>query len=328
MAGQTKVLGYAEALNEAFKEEMRRDKSVVLWGEELISWGGMATAGIFEEFGPDRIMDTPIAEIAIAEMAIGAALTGLRPVANIMTAGFLTICMDGLFVQMGTLRQEWGYHGPLPIVIYCTVGGGGGADHSATTEALLIHSPGLKVVLPSTAYDAKGLMKSAIRDDEPVIFISHGSIYSGNPAIPTEEYLIPLGKADVKREGDDITIVAYSGMVTKVLAAAEALSEESISVELVDPRTLVPLDVDAIVESVKKTGRLLIVHEAMKRGGVAGEIAFRVIEAAPDIVQAMKTPIRRLAAKNLALPYLGGRELRAELIPQVDDIVKTVKEMV
>jgi len=332
MAEQTKVLSYAEALNAAYKEEMRRDKGVVLWGEDLISMKGvyMTTAGIFEEFGPDRIHDTPIVEVAIAEMAIGAALTGLRPIANIMTAGFLTVCMDALFMKMGALRQEYGYHGSLPIVVDCRSGGGRGLgpDHCSSTEALLIHSAGLKVVLPSTPYDAKGLMKSAIRDDDPVIFMSHGELYfAAKQAIPAEEYLIPLGEADIKREGNDITIVAYSGMVAKVLAAAEALSKEGISVELVDPRTLVPLDIDAIIKSVKKTGRLLIVHEAMKRGGVAGEIAFRVSETAPDVVAAMKTPIRRLAAKNLVLPH-SGPELEAKLTPQVDDIVKTVKEMV
>ena len=208
------------------------------------------------------------------------------------------------------------------------IGGGGiGEDHAASPEALLVHCPGLKVVMPSTPYDGKGLMKSAIRDDEPVIYISHRGLYfAEKQAIPTEEYLIPIGKADVKREGKDITIVSYSAMVHKALAAAEELGKEGIDVEVVDLRSLVPMDIDTVVESVKKTGRLLIVHEAMKRGGVAGEVAFRFIEAAPDVAQTMKTPIKRVGGKNVAL--LRSRKVEPLLIPQVEDIVAAVKETV
>ena len=207
-----------------------------------------------------------------------------------------------------------------------TIGAGIGADHTTPTEAILIQSPGLKVVVPSTPYDAKGLLKSAIRDDSPVVFMPHSALYSSvQEAIPAEEYLVPLGKADVKRKGKDITIVAYSAMVIKALAAADVLNKEGISVEVVDLRTLVPLDVETIIKSVSKTGRLLIAHEAMKRGGAAGEIAFRIIEAAPDIVKTMKSPIKRLAAKNMALPH--GIELEAKLVPQAEDVVKTVREM-
>ena len=329
MAEDTRMLTCAAAMNEAFKDEMRRDEDVVMWGEDLISTGGMGTTlGIFEEFGPDRILDTPIVETAIVDMAAGAAYAGLRPVAHIMLAGFMPLCLDGVFLKLGSNYQEWAYQRPMPVVVFSAIigGGGYGSDHALSPEALLIHSPGLKVVMPSTAYDAKGLLKAAIRDDSPVVFMSHTSLLGDRQAIPVEEYIIPLGEGDVKREGTDITIVTYSAMVPKAMTAAEKLAEEGINVEVVDPRSLVPLDVDTIVQSVEKTGRLLIVHEAMKRGGPAAEIAFRVTEAAPELVKTMKHPVRRLACINMALPH--SKELEAELVPQVDDIVKAVKEMV
>jgi len=330
MAEQTQEVTYLGAIAQAMREEMRRDDGVVMFGEDLVSMRGPfgQTPGFVEEFG-DRIKDTPIVEQAIAGTAMGAALAGLRPIADIMTAGFLTICFNTLFMEIGALRQEYSYKGPMPLVINCRagVGQGMGPHHCSTTEALLIHSPGLKVVMPSTPYDAKGLMKTAIRDDEPVIFIAHGKLYyTAKQEIPTEEYLVPFGQADIKREGNDVTIVAYSGMIPKVLAAAETLSQEGINVEVVDLRTLVPMDVETVVKSVEKTGRLLIAHEAMKRGGAAGEITLRVIEAAPDVVKSLKTPIRRLAAKNLGLPR--NRDLEQKLVPQVEDVVKTVKGMV
>ncbi len=336
MAGKVNLLNHGEAFNAAFREEMRRDKRVVMWGEDMVSLGSFisgsdgSTQGIFEEFGGDRIMDAPMVESAIVEMAVGAAMTGLRPIASILMAGLVPCCFAPIFSQLGTLYQEWLYQGPLPVVIIASTQGwaGKGPDHALSPESLLMHSPGLKEVMPSTAYDAKGVMKTAIRDDSPVVFITHQQLVSSEEreSIPSEEYLIPLGKADVKREGKDITIVAYSAMILKVLAAAEELSKEGISVEVVDLRCLVPMDVEAIVKSVKKTGCLLIVHEAMKRAGAAGEIAFRVTEAAPDVVKAMKTPIRRLAAQNMALPH--SVEVENRLIPQTDDIVKAVKGLV
>jgi pyruvate dehydrogenase E1 component beta subunit len=328
MAEKTKTLTCVKAINEAFKEEMRLDENVVMWGEDLISMDGfIATRGILEEFGPDRILDTPIVETAIVDMAVGAAYTGLRPVAHLMAASFIPLCLDGVFLKLGSNYQEWGYQRPMPVVIFCMVlgGGGYGSDHALSPEALLMHSPGLKVVMPSTAYDAKGLLKASIRDDSPVVFMPH-RLLTAEEAIPVDEYVIPLGKGDVKREGTDITIVTYSAMVARAMSAAETLAEEGISVEVVDPRTLVPLDVDTIVESVSKTGRLLIVHESMKRGGPAAEIAFRVNEAAPELANEMKHPIRRLARINMALPH--SKPLERSLVPQVDDIVKTVKGMV
>ena len=330
MAEQTQLINYVNAISIAIGEEMRRDESVVMWGEDLVSMRGAFGdfPGMFEEFG-DRIKDTPIVENAFTGAAMGAALTGLRPIAHVMTVGFQACCFNTLFMEIGNLRQSYGYKGPMPLVILSRagVGGGTGAHHTATTEALLMHAPALKVVMPSTPYDAKGLMKTAIRDDDPVIFIAHGALsFTVKQEIPTAEYLIPFGKADVKKEGNDVTIVVYSGMVPKALAAAETLSKEGISVEVVDLRTLVPMDVQAIVKSVKKTGRLLIAHEAMKRAGAAGEIALRVTEAAPDVVKSLKTPIRRLAAKNVALPR--SRELEQKLLPHVEDVVAIVKEMV
>ena len=335
MEEKVNLLNHGEAINAAFKEEMRRDKRVVMWGEDMITMGSFisgadtTTQGIFEEFGGDRIKDAPMAESAIVAMAVGAAMTGLRPIVSTMVAGFQTSCFDPIFSRLGTSYQEWHYQGPLPVVVVASVQGwaGKGPDHGFSPEALFMHSPGLKVVMPSTAYDAKGLIKAAIRDDGPVLFYTHQQLLvRERESIPIEEYLIPLGEADVKREGQDVTIVSYSAMILKVLAAAEELSKEGISVEVVDLRCLVPMDVEAIVKSVKKTGCLLIVHEAMKRSGAAGEIAMQVTEAAPDVVMALKTPIRRLAAKNIALPH--SVELEARVIPQTDDIVKAVKEMV
>ena len=329
MTEDTRTITCHQAINEAFKEEMRRDETVVMWGEDVISMGESGvTRGIFDEFGPDRILDTPIVETAIVDMAAGAAYAGLRPVAHLMLAGFVPLALDGLFLKLGSNYQEWGYQRPVPVVIYSLIlgGGGYGSDHAISPEALLIHSPGLKVVMPSTPYDAKGLLKAAIRDDSPVVFMPHASLLGSKQAVPVEEYTIPLGRGDVKREGKDITIVAYSAMVPRALAAAETLAGEGIDVEVVDPRCLVPLDIDLIVESVRKTGRLLIVHEAMKRGGAAAEIAFRVTEAAPELAKTMKHPVTRLACPNMALPH--SKELEAALVPQVDDIAGAAKEMV
>jgi len=332
------MLTYGEALNQAFKEEMRRDSRVVMWGEDLISMDGVMghTAGIFDEFGGDRIRDTPICELAIAGMAIGAAMKGLRPVGFFMNAGFMLCAFDGLFLKMGCTGAG------LPIVMCGTTGGPWDVDHGMSPEALFAHAPHLKIVLPSTPYDAKGLMKTAIRTDDPVMFFDHsaaffsgysdGSSYSpstegsilpgGNrQEVPGEEYLIPFGEADIKREGSDITLVTFSFMVHHALEAASLLEKEGVSVEVVDLRTIMPLDVATIVESVKKTGRLLIAHEAMERAGIAGEIAFRVFEEAPDLLGVLKTPFRRLAAENVPITHI-------KSTPDSADIVSVVKEMV
>ena len=319
------------ALNQAFKEEMRRDENVLMWGVDLSSMGGIGgiTEGILDEFGARRIKDTPITEVAIVEMAIGAALTGLRPVAHLMMAGFVPLAGDALFLKLGSYYQEFNYKGTLPVVIFSQILGGRGIgpDHALSPEAILIHSPGLKVVMPSTVYDTKGLLKAAIRDDYPVVFLGHMPTQTayGRESIPEEEYIIPLGKADVKREGSDITIVTYSAMTVESLIAAEELAKEGIDVEVVDLRCLVPMDIDAIVQSVDKTGRLLIVHEAMKRGGVAGEITMRFIEAAPKLVNSLKSPITRVAGKNISTCR---GSLESKLVPQTHDVVNTAKAMV
>ena len=333
------VMTYIEALNQALKEEMRRDDRVVIWGEDMVSMNGVhgQTRDIFDEFGGDRIKDTPICEQAIAGMTMGAAYRGLRPIGVFMNAGFGLCAFDGVFLKLGC--QGGGMMGAMPVVIYGVIAGPReDNDHGMSPEALYIHAPYLKVVMPSTPYDAKGLFKTAIRDDGPVYFMDHawcfymghedGEIKRGaevaSQEVPEEEYLIPFGEADIKREGSDITLVTFSFMVHPALAAAHNLEKEGISVEVVDLRTIVPLDVDAIVKSAKKTGRLLIVHEAMKRGGVAGEILFRVTEEAPDVITSLKTPFRRLAAKNLPLnPVTGPMN-----VPSVESIIATVKEMV
>lgn len=333
---KVRMLDCGEAINAAFREEMRRDERVVMWGEDVITMesptagADLCTRGLFEEFGGDRIRDTPVVEAAIIETAIGAALAGLRPIAHVMTGGFQMGCFDPIFARLGTAYQEWKHPGPLPVVVMASVLGGAakGADHALSPEALFMHSPGLKIVMPSTAYDTKGLLKTAIRDDLPVLFYTHREVMirEEKEPVPEEEYLIPFGKADIKRPGEDVTIVTWSGMVLRALAAAEELAEQGISAEVVDLRTLVPMDVDTVVDSVRKTGTLLIVHEAMKRAGAAGEVAMRVTEAAPEVVSAMKTPIRRLAAKNVALPT--SLRIERRLVPQVADIVQAAEELV
>ncbi len=333
---KVRMLDCGEAINAAFREEMRRDERVVMWGEDVITMesptagADLCTRGLFEEFGGDRIRDTPVVEAAIIETAIGAALAGLRPIAHVMTGGFQMGCFDPIFARLGTAYQEWKHPGTLPVVVMASVLGGAakGADHALSPEALFMHSPGLKVVMPSTAYDTKGLLKTAIRDDFPVMFYTHREVMirEEKEAIPDEEYLIPFGQADVKRNGEDVTIVTWSGMVLRALAAAEELAGEGIAAEVVDLRTLVPMDVDTIVTSVRKTGALLIVHEAMKRAGAAGEVAMRVAEAAPDVVRTLKAPIRRLAAKNVALPT--SLRIERRLVPQVGDIVQAAQDLV
>jgi pyruvate/2-oxoglutarate/acetoin dehydrogenase E1 component len=314
---------FSQAINEALREEMRRDPMIVTHGEDIAAIGGNfgVTKGLLEEFGPERVKDTPISEDAIVGLSLGAAMVGVRPVAEIMFSSFLGCCMEELFNQVAAIRYMSGGQFNLPLVIRTTnsLGRSGAAQHSGRTEAWIMHTPGLKVAIPFTPYDAKGLLKTAIRGQDPVVFFEHALLYYGiKGPVPEEDYTIPFGVADVKREGSDVTIVAYSIMVKKALDAAEILAGEGIEAEVVDPRTLVPLDVDTIVDSVKKTNRLIVASEECGRAGVNGEIAFRVIEEAFDYLDA---PIARVTAANVPVPF--SPPLEEFIMPKVGDIVQT-----
>jgi len=321
-------LTYAEAIREALRQEMRRDERVFLLGEDLGVYGGAfgVTYGLLEEFGEERVRDTPISEAAIAGAAIGAALTGMRPVAEIMFMDFITIAMEQLVNQGAKLRFMFGGKAKVPMVLRTPAGAGTGAaaQHSQSLEAWLVHVPGLKVVMPSTPYDAKGLLLASIRDDNPVIFVEHKLLYKTRGPVPEEDYTVPLGVADIKREGKDVTIIATSVMVLRALQAAEELAEAGIEAEVVDPRTLKPFDAETVNRSVMKTGRALIVHEACLTGGVGAEIAARIAEGpAFDYLDA---PIKRLAGLDIPIPY--NRTLEYHTVPQVENIVEAARELV
>ena len=273
---------YREAIREAIIEEMDRDRKVFLIGEDVGVYGGAFKAykGLLDKYGPDRVINTPISETAIIGAGIGAALTGYRPIVEIMFIDFATLAMDQIANQAAKIHFMSGGRLNVPLVIRTQGGVGKGlaTQHSQSLEAWFYHIPGLKVVMPATSYDVKGLLKTAIRDNSPVMFIEHKMIYPVKGAVPEEEYTIPFGKADIKRKGEDITIFAYSNMVLKSIEVAEELEREGISCEVVDPRTLVPLDIDEVINSVKKTGRLIIVSEACRRGSVASDISARVTE--------------------------------------------------
>jgi pyruvate dehydrogenase E1 component beta subunit len=322
-----RTLTYAGALNEALKQEMRRDPNIYVAGEDVGVYGGIfgVTAGLLEEFGEKRVKDTPITESAIIGSAVGAAATGLRPVVELMFIDFIGVAMDQLYNQAAKMKYMFGGKAKLPLVVRteCGAGMGAAAQHSQSLEAWFMHIPGLKVVIPSTPYDAKGLLITAIRDDNPIFFIEHKMLYGIEGEVPEEAYTIPFGQADVKREGTDVTIVATLSMVHKALAAAETLAEEGISVEVVDPRTLTPLDEEGIIASVKKTHRLVIVHEEVKRAGSGAEIAAVVAEKAFDYLD---SPIKRVAAPFTPVPF--SPTLESEFIPSEAKIIAAVKEVV
>jgi len=319
---------YLEAVREAMSQEMRQNEDVFILGEDIGVYGGAfgVTRGMIEEFGPERIRNTPISEAAIAGGAVGAALTGMRPILELQFSDFITIAMDQMVNQAAKLRYMNGGIGSVPMVLRTPAGSGTGAaaQHSQSLEAWMAHIPGLKVIQPSTAYDAKGLLKAAMDDENPVIFYEHKLLYKTKGDVPEEQYSIPIGKADIKRKGKDVTIVATSIMVHKALEAAAELEKEGIDVEVVDPRTLVPLDEEAIIESVKKTGRLIVVHEAVKRGGFGGEIASVIAES--EAFDYLDAPIKRLGGLSIPIPYNPNLEKAA--VPQVQDIIETVKETV
>ncbi len=321
-------ISYRDALREALREEMQRDPTVFLLGEDIGRyWGGAfkVTKGLAEEFGDERVRDTPISESAIVGAAVGAAITGMRPVAEIMFGDLTTLAMDQIVNQAAKIRYMFGGQAKVPLVIRTPFGGGVNiaAHHSQCLEALFMHVPGLQVAVPSTPYDAKGLLKTAIRNDNPVIFCEHKLLYPITGPVPDEEYTLPFGVADIKREGNDVTVVATLYMVHKALKAAEELEKDGISVEIVDPRTLVPLDKETIINSVKKTGRVVIVTEDCKTAGVSAEIAAVIAEEALDYLDA---PIKRVANPDVPIPF--SPPLESFVIPDEKRIIEAVKEVV
>lgn len=317
---------YRQAVRDALREEMRRDERVFLLGLDIGRFGGTykATQGLWEEFGDERVRDTPLSEAAIAGAAVGAALTGMRPVAEIMYMDFITIALDQIANQAAKLRYMSGGQARIPVVFRTQEGAGrsSAAQHAQSVEAWVAHIPGLKVALPATPYDVKGLLKTAIRDDAPVVFIEHKLLYGVKGEVPDEEYLIPFGQARICREGTDLTIVALSRMVWKAMEAAELLAAEGIRAEVIDPRTVVPLDLETIVASVRKTGRLLISHEGYTRCGVGAEIATQVVEAAWG---ALRKPPRRVCGRNVPVPFAPAME--NYVIPQTADLVAAAREL-
>jgi pyruvate/2-oxoglutarate/acetoin dehydrogenase E1 component len=314
---------YADALREAMREEMQRDPNVMLLGEEIGVFGGAykVTRGLLDEFGPERVRDTPISEIAIAGAAVGLALTGLKPVAEIMYMDFLPICLDQLATQAAKIRFMSGGQLKVPMVLRTqySLGRQHGSQHSQFFPSFFFQVPGLKVVLPGTPYDAKGLLKSAIRDENPVLFIECGVLYRTKGPVPEEEYTVPLGQAEVKRKGDDVTIIGVSRLVGEALSAAKKLEEKGVSAEVIDVRTLQPLDLNTIVESVKRTSRLVIASDDVKSGGVGSEISAAVMESAFDYLDA---PIMRVGCPEIPVPF--SPSLEQMYMPNADKIVQAV----
>lgn len=319
-------LTYREALREALREEMRRDPAVFLLGEDIAEFGGSykVTEGLLAEFGPERVRNTPISEVAIVGAALGAALMGMRPVAEIMYVDFMSIAMDQIVNQAAKVKYMFGGKARVPLVIR-TQGGAGrssGAQHAQSLEAWFVHVPGLKVAMPSTPADAKGLLKSAIRDDNAVIFIEHKLLYAVSGEVPEGEHLVPLGVAEVKRPGRDVTVVATSRMVHVALAAADRLASEGVEVEVVDPRTLAPLDEATILASVRKTHRLVVAQEAAPRCSVASEIAAVVAEQALDDLDA---PIVRVTALPAPIPF--APVLEQHVIPGEERLLAAIRSV-
>jgi pyruvate dehydrogenase E1 component beta subunit len=317
---------YREALNAALREEMERDSTVFLMGEGIAQRGGSykVTVGLLDAFGPRRVIDTPISEASFTGCGVGAAATGMRPVVEILFVDFTSLIIDQIVNQAAKYRFMTGGRGRVPMVLRTQGGSGNGlaAQHSQSLEAWYYHVPGLKVVMPATPYDAKGLLKTAIRDDDPVIFIEHKLLYMSKGHVPAEEYTIPFGQADIKRQGKDVTVIAWSGMVPRALAAAESLAAEGIDAEVIDLRTLVPLDKETVLESVRKTEHVVIVQEAVRRGGVASDICSIIQEEAFDYLNA---PIRILAGKNTPIPF--NLNLERVCVPQEPDIVRVVRQV-
>lgn len=318
---------YAQAINEAMSQEMRRDPDVFLMGEDVGLYGGAfgVSVGMFDEFGPDRVRDTPISEAAIAGCAAGAAATGMRPICEMMFSDFMTIAMDQVVNQAAKMRYMFGGKAKVPMVMRMPEGSGTGAagQHSQSLEAWMCHVPGLKVVAPSTPADAKGLLTAAIRDDNPVMFFEQKLLYRVKGDVPEGEYVIPLGKSHIVQEGKDLTIVTYGRMLQVVQQAAEAVAKDGISVEIIDPRTLYPMDTETIVHSVIKTSRAMIVHEAAVTGGLGGEIAAKI--AGSEAFYYLDAPVTRVCGLDVPVPYCP--ELEKNIVPTVDRVTKAIYEI-
>ncbi|MFC1890958.1 alpha-ketoacid dehydrogenase subunit beta [Thermodesulfobacteriota bacterium] len=317
---------YAQAINEAIRECMIEDERVILLGEDIGVYGGVfqVTAGLYDEFGKDRVLDMPISECGFTGAGVGAALTGMRPIVEIMFIDFTTCCMDMIVNQMAKMRYMFGGRGKVPLVLRTNIGAGRGtaAQHSQSFHAFFMHTPGLRVVAPSTPYDAKGLMRESIKSDDPVIFVEHKRLFVDKGPVPEESYSIPFGQADIKREGKDITIVATHALVQRSLNVAEEFAKEGIDIEVVDPRTLVPLDKETILESVKKTGRLLIADEGSRTCGAAAEISAIVAE---EGIFYLKAPIQRVCSPDVPVPF--APPLEKEFIPDEDNLRQAVKRL-
>ena len=320
------IITMREAISQALWEEMERDPKVFIMGEEVGVWGGTyaVTKGFLDHFGAERVRDTPIAEAAIVGSAIGAAMAGMRPVAELMTMNFAFSAMDHIVNQAAKIHYMFGGQMKVPLVIRAPGGGGRqlAATHSQTPDAIFAHFPGLKVVAPGTPEDAKGLLKSAIRSDDPVLFIENATVYQQRGEVPDGDYTTPIGKSKVQREGKDVTLVTYSKMVPYSMKAADELAKEGIDVEIVDLRSLRPLDMGPVIESFKHTNRAVIAEEGWKSFGVGAEVATRIYQEAFDYVDA---PIQRVAQKEVPLPY--NRHLEQLALPQVEDIINAVKEV-
>ena len=318
---------YARAVSEAIAEEMRRDNDVIVLGEDVGILGGnfRATQDLYEEFGPERVFDTPISESGIIGCAVGAAITGLRPIAELMFGDFVCVAMDQIVNQCAKMRYMSGGKLKLPLVIRTNIGAGrsSAAQHSQSLQAWFCHVPGLKVVMPASPYEAKGLLKSAVRDDDPVMVFEHKMLYNKKGEVPEEEYTIPIGEAAIKIEGDDMTILATSSMVGEAIKAADRLKEEQgIKVEIIDLRTLVPMDKATVVNSVKKTGRVIVVDEGVRRAGITAEIAAVVTE---EVFDCLDAPVVRLGSENTPIPF--SPPLEDYVRPDADKIYRTVKKM-
>ncbi len=320
---------YAQALKEAMSEEMRRDENIIFLGEDIGVYGGAfgVSRGMLEEFGEERIRDTPISELAITGCAAGAAMTGLRPIVEIMFSDFITLAMEQLVNQAAKNRFQFGGQASVPMVLRAPGGSGTGAaeQHSQSLEAWVCHVPGLKVVIPSTPYDAKGLLKASIRDNNPVVFLEQKLLYRTKGEVPEveDEYIVPLGKADIKRSGTDVTIITYGRMVQRCLAVAEQFAQNGVEIEVIDIRTLVPLDRECLIRSAKKTGKVLVVHEACQTGGYGGELVSTIVDS--DAFFYLDAPVKRLGGLDVPIPY--NPNLEAQVVPTEEKITAAVRQL-